>query len=148
MRIAVGLLVAVSAGALTSALADPPTDAQAAPAATAAQAAPAASTSAPAPATPAPAAAAPGATADKAAADQTVLVKAQLDRDTQHFLAEGYKPEMHGGEQIYCKKETALGSRLSPVKNCGTIEQLKLTEKRSQQGVSDAQRQQIGTSFH
>jgi hypothetical protein len=49
---------------------------------------------------------------------------------------------MHGGEQIYCRKETALGSRLAPVKNCGTIEQLKLNEQKTKAGVYDAQRQQ------
>jgi hypothetical protein len=138
MRIAVGLLAALSAGALASALADPPTDAaqSASAGASAAQAAPAAST--------APAAAA----ATEAAAAKAAAAKADLDRDTQHFLAEGYKPEMRGGEQAYCRKETALGSRLAPVKNCGTIEQLKLSEQQTQSGLRDSQRQQVGTSGH
>jgi hypothetical protein len=70
------------------------------------------------------------------------------DKDAQYFLALGYKPEMHGGEQIYCLKGTALGSRLTPVKHCGTIKQLQLAEQRTQSGVYDAQRQQKGTSFH
>ena len=136
MRIAVGLLAALSAGALASALADPPTDAQSAPAAaTTVQAAPDAS-------------AAPAiATATEAAAAKAAA-KAELDRDTQHFLAEGYKPEMRGGEQVYCRKETALGSRLAPVKNCGTIEQLKLSEQQTQNGLRDTQRQQVGISNH
>jgi hypothetical protein len=144
MRIAVGLLAALGAGALTSALADPPTEA--APATTAAPAAPAPAAPAPAAATAAaPATAAP---AETAAADQTVLIKAQLDRDTQHFLAEGYKPEIRHGEQFYCRKETALGSRLSTVKTCGTIEQLKLNEQEAKTNVSDMQRAQVGTSSH
>jgi hypothetical protein len=142
MRIAVGLLAALSAGALTSALADPPTEA--APATTAAPAAP----TAPPAAAPAPAAAAPAATAETTAADHTVLIKAQLDKDTQHFLAEGYKPEIRHGEEMYCKKETALGSRLSTVKTCGTIEQLKLNEQEAKANVSDMQRAQVGTSSH
>ena len=132
MRIAVGLLACLGAGALTSALADPSTEA--APAATAAPATPAAATPAPA--------------ADQTAATQVITAKAELDRDTAHFVAEGYKPEMRNGEQIYCRKETALGSRLTPVKNCGTIEQLKLNEGRAQAGVSASQRQQTGTSTH
>jgi len=128
MRIAVALLACLGAGALTSAFADPQSEAK--PAASAAQSAPApAATAAPA-ATPAP---------DAAAA---AAAKAGLDVDTRHFLALGYKPEMRGGEQVYCRKETALGSRLAPVKNCGSIEQLKLAEERAKSGVFDAQRQQ------
>jgi hypothetical protein len=134
MRIAVGLLAVLSAGALTSALADPPTEAQSAPAAATAQPAPAAST-------------APATAADDAAA-RAAAAKAELDRDTQHFLAEGYKPEMHGGEQVYCKKETALGSRLAPLKNCGTIEELKLSEQQTRNGLRDTQRQQVGLQGH
>ncbi len=135
MRIAVGLLACLGAGALTSALADPQIEAQSAPA-------PAAAAAASAPATPASAATdAADAAATKAAA-AAAAAKAELDKDTQHFLAEGYRPEMHGGEQIYCRKETALGSRLAPVKNCGTIEQLKVSEQRTKAGVYDAQRQQ------
>jgi hypothetical protein len=141
MRFAVGLLACLGAGALTSALADPQADAQSAPAAAVA---PAAS----APATPAaPAAEAASATSAKAPATPAAA-RPELDKDTQHFLAEGYKPEMRGGEQIYCHKETALGSRLTPVKNCGTIEQLKLAEQQSRSGVYDAQRQQTNPSYH
>jgi hypothetical protein len=139
MRIAAGLLASLAAGAVTIALADPPTEAAPAPAQ---QAAPAAASTA------ASTAAAPAAAATPAAS-ATPAAKPEIDKDTQHFVAEGYKPEMHGGEQVYCRKETALGSRLAPVKNCGTIEQLKLNEKRSQAGVADAQRQQtMGPSSH
>ena len=137
MRIAAALLACLGAGALTSALADPAADAP--PGKPAATEAPAAA---------APAASASTAAPQPAASDRTVLNKAELDKDAQHFLAEGYKPEMHNGEQIYCKKETALGSRLTQVKNCGTIEQLKLAEQKTQAGVSDAQRQQTNPTFH
>lgn len=135
MRIAVGLLACLAASAFTSAFADPTTEA--APTATAAQAAPAA-----------PAEEANAAAQAKAAA-QAAAAKAELDMDTRHFLGLGYKPEMHGGEQLYCRRETALGSRLTPVKNCGTIQQLKVAEQRARAGVSDAQRQQsMGASGH
>jgi hypothetical protein len=138
MRIAAGLLACLTAGAVTIALANPPTEA-----APAEQTAPA-----PAASTTAPAAAAPATPATQAA-PATPAAKPEIDKDTEHFVAEGYKPEMHGGEQVYCRKEAALGSRLSQVKNCGTIEQLKLNEKRSQSGVADAQRQQtMGPSSH
>ena len=149
MRIAVGLLACLGAGALTSALADPQIEAQAATAVPAATAAPAGS----APATPAQAAAPDAAAASQAAAAQAEAAKAaaakvQLDKETQHFVAQGYRPEIRGGEQVYCKKETALGSRLSPVKYCGTIEELRLAEDRAKQGVSNAQRQQQTPQVH
>jgi len=159
MRIAVGLLACLGAGALTSALADPQIEAQAATAVPAATAAPAGST----PATPAQAAAPDAAAASQAAASQAAAsqaaasqaeaakaaaAKVQLDKETQHFVAQGYRPEIRGGEQVYCKKETALGSRLSPVKYCGTIEELRLAEDRAKQGVSNAQRQQQTPQVH
>ena len=134
MRIAAGLLACLAAGVLSSALADPSTDT--------APATPAAPNAAPA------AAATPDAAAAAQAAAKAAAEKAEIDRDTQHFLAEGYKPEMHGGEQVYCRREKALGSRLAPVKNCGTIEQLKLSEQQTKNGLRDTQRQQVGTSTH
>jgi hypothetical protein len=127
MRIVVGVMACLGAGALTSALADPPTDTQGdKPAATAA--APAAS--------PAPASASQAASSDAAAA-RAAAAKAQLDRDTRHFLAEGYKPEMHRGEQIYCRKENVLGSRVTAMKDCGTIEQLRVREERTNENAHE-----------
>jgi hypothetical protein len=132
MRLVVGLLACLSAGALTSALADPLAEPTPAPAAAdpAAAAAPAA----------VPTAATPAAKVETASA----AAKPAVDLDTQHFLALGYKPEMRGGQQVYCRRETALGSRLAPVKNCGTIEQLKLIEQQTKSGLRDTQRQQVG----
>lgn len=137
MRIAVGLLTCLAAGALTSAFGDPATPQPAttvAPAESVAEKSDAQAPAALAPAAVAPAAAPPAAPA--AASTE------QLDQDTRHFLAEGFKPEMHGGQQLYCRKEIVVGSRLSAVKNCGTIAELKVSEQRAQSGVSDAQRQQ------
>ena len=134
MRIAAGLLASLAAGAVTIALADPQTETAAAPAA---QAAPAAAATAAAPA----AASAPAASATPAA-------KPEIDKDAEHFMAEGYKPEMHHGQQLYCHKETALGSRVNQVKTCGTLEQLKLNESAARSSVSDMQRSQVGTSGH
>jgi hypothetical protein len=78
----------------------------------------------------------PTATAAAVPGDQ-----AQLEKDVQHFIALGFKPEMRGGEQLYCRKETALGSRLAAVKNCGTIAQLRLAEQSAKADVAKAQRQ-------
>jgi hypothetical protein len=135
MRFVVGLLACLSAGALTSALADPPAD-QPATAPAAAAAAPTAPAASAAPASPAAAA-----TATPAAAP---AARPAIDFDTQHFVANGYKPEMRHGEQVYCKRETALGSRVNAVKTCGTIAELKLMEQRTKQGLQDTQRQQVG----
>jgi len=132
MRIAVGLLACIGAGALASALANPPADTtEGKPAATAAPAA-----TAP-PASPAAAAASSQAASSDAAAARAAAAKAQLERDTRHFLAEGYKPEVHGGEQIYCRREAVLGSRVTAMKDCGTIAELRVREERTNEGAHD-----------
>jgi len=132
MRIAVGLLACLAVGALNTALADPPTEAN--PAAPAGQSAPATA------ATPAAAA--------TTAAPATPAANPDVDKDTQHFIAEGYKPEMRHGEQVYCKKDASLGSRVNMVKTCGTLEQLKLQERAAKENVSNMQRAQTGTTSH
>ena len=132
MRIAVGLLACLAAGAVTTVLADPSTEAAPAPAA---QAAPAAH-------------AAPAAAAATPAAPAAPVAKPAIDKDAEHFMAEGYKPEMRRGQQVYCKTETELGSRVNRVKTCGTLEQLKLNENEARSNVSDMQRAQVGTSSH
>ncbi|HLY51884.1 MAG TPA: hypothetical protein VKQ31_02635 [Steroidobacteraceae bacterium] len=60
----------------------------------------------------------------------------------RHFLAEGFKPETRGGEEVYCRKEHAIGSRINTVKHCGTIKELKLMEQQTRKGVEESQRQQ------
>ncbi|HEV2228027.1 MAG TPA: hypothetical protein VGR86_03660 [Steroidobacteraceae bacterium] len=117
MRIVVGLLACLSAAALSAAFADPPA---ASPPATPAPAATPASTAS----TPAPAA------------------KPAEDVEVKRFLAEGYKPEMHHGQEVYCRKDNVVGSRLSAVKTCGTIEELKLMEQQTRRGVEESLRQQ------
>lgn len=115
MRIVVGLLACLSATALSAALADPP--AASPPTATATAAAPASTASTPA-----------------------LAAKPAEDLDVRHLLAEGYKPEMHRGEEVYCRKDAALGSRLSTVRTCGTIKELKLQEQEARRAVQDTQR--------
>lgn len=117
MRIVVGLLACLSATALGVALADPP--------------------AASSPTTTAPATT-PASTASTAAP----AAKPAEDVEVKHFLSEGYRPEMHGGQEVYCRKDSVVGSRLSAVKTCGTIEELKLMEQQTRRGVEDSQRQQ------
>lgn len=138
MRIAIGLLACIGAGALTTTFAEPPTEAAPTATSTPAATATAATNANAKPAAP---------TTDEAAA-KAAAAKAEVDRDTRHFLALGYKPEMHHGEQIYCRKDTDLGSRLTQVKNCGTIEELKLQEQSARTGVADTQRKQVGIQTH
>lgn len=121
MRIAVGLLAALSAGALTSAFADPPTDA-----------APAAAT-APAVATATAAAATPASAATKPA-------EPDIDQVEKHFVAEGYRPEMRSGVKVFCRRETALGSHLPGPKVCGTAEQLNALEADAKDATEHVQK--------
>jgi pyruvate/2-oxoglutarate dehydrogenase complex dihydrolipoamide acyltransferase (E2) component len=122
MRIAVGLLAALSAGALTSALADPPTDA-----APAAATAPATPTNAPA------AAATTSAPATKPAAPE-------FDQVERHFVAEGYRPEMRNGLKVFCRRETALGSHLPGPKVCATAAQLNAAEAEAKEATEQVQK--------
>ena len=126
MRIFVAALAALGAGAASLALADP----SATPPATEA-----------APVT-APAPAAPAVPATPAAAS-TAAVQAskaqEIDPFEKHLMAEGYRPEMQGGEKMYCRKDAPLGSRLSGQKTCATAEQWKLREDQTKEGVSKAQ---------
>ncbi|MGO9804185.1 MAG: hypothetical protein ACLPTM_02835 [Steroidobacteraceae bacterium] len=128
MRFVVGVLAC--AGAVNLALADDPPPAPAASAAAAPSIAAAAAT---------PASAATSVTTAAAAA------KPAVDPDVQHFTQEGFKPEMRHGQEVYCRKELATGSRVSAVKNCGTIEDLKLQEQRAKTEVEQGQRQQSMT---
>jgi hypothetical protein len=61
------------------------------------------------------------------------------DADVQHFLAEGYKPETRGGHEVYCRKESTIGSRVTEKKVCGTIEELRVKEARAQSDVHQSQ---------
>jgi hypothetical protein len=87
----------------------------------------------PAPATPAAstAAAAPAAAASTPVAS-TPVDAVQSEADAKKAAAAerikksglgGYKPEVHGGNTVYCKVEQTLGSRFS-TKQCRSYEQL------------------------
>jgi hypothetical protein len=136
MRFVAAVLASVGVGAVSLALADPPTTApvQGAPAA----AAPAAAAATPA-ATPA-AAAAP--TAAVAATPEAAA--AEAERQEKHFLSEGYKIEMHHGDKYFCRREEVLGSRLGGEKYCSTALQLTATEAQAKELVERSQRQQTG----
>lgn len=137
MRLVVGLLAC--AGAVNLAFANDPPAAPAAPAAST----PATAT---APASSAAATTAPATAASAANAAQTAAAaaKPEVDKDIQHFTQQGYKPEMRHGQEVYCRKETVIGSRLASQKICGTIDELKMMEMQSRSNMEQAQQRQTG----
>jgi len=138
MRLVVGLLLSVTVGGASVALADPP----ATPAAPPAAQAPAATTATP-PATPnAPA------TPAKDASSSNVVIQSTPEVEVleKHFLAEGYKMEMHHGEKYFCRREEELGTRLGGQKVCGTAQQLQATEREAQAAYQRGQSQQNNPS--
>jgi hypothetical protein len=126
MRFEVGVLVCLTAGAVSLALADPLAPPPAA--APAAAASPASAT--------APAASAP------AAITTTDPAKPALNPDEKLLLSRGYKLEMHGGQKLFCRREQVLGSRLGEQKHCGTVDQLKVSQQESQEATEKIQRNQ------
>ncbi|MGP8032826.1 MAG: hypothetical protein ACLPQ6_01680 [Steroidobacteraceae bacterium] len=133
MRFAAGLLAL--AGAVNLALAEEPPAAPASVPAAPAASAPAAA------ATPAAAAAIP-ASAAQSSTTAAAATKPAVDKDIQHFMQEGFKPQMRRGQEIYCRKELAIGSRLAPQSTCGTIEELKLMERQTRSDMEQAQQRQ------
>jgi hypothetical protein len=131
MRIAVGLLACIGAGALTSALADPPS-----------VAAPAGATTAPASADSAPVAASAKATpaaAPNAATASNASAPPELGQEEKQLIAQGYRLEIHGNQKLFCRRETALGSHLPGPKVCASAERLKAAEAEAKEATSHVQ---------
>jgi len=74
-----------------------------------------------------------------AASSTTPADQPAVDPDVQHFLDEGYKPEMRGGKQVYCHKVTDIGTRVGTKTICGSIEELRAREQRTQNDVHQSQ---------
>jgi hypothetical protein len=110
MRIAV-MTILLCAGSCM-AFADEPAPAPATPAASTAAAAPAAAASTPVASTP----------VDAVQSEADAKKAAAAERIKKSGLG-GYKPEVHGGNTVYCKVEQTLGSRFS-TKQCRSYEQL------------------------
>ena len=148
MRFVMGVLLCLGAGGITAALADPATPAATAAAASGTAPATPAAPAAPASAAPASAPAAPAQDARAAApapdAKQTVVVQGSPEEQAleKHFLAEGYKIEMHNGAKVFCRREEELGSRLAAHKTCGTAQQLQFTEQEAKAAYQRGQSQQ------
>jgi hypothetical protein len=146
MRRVVRVLTCVAFVASGLAVADPPgtsptqTAAPSQGTAPAPAAAPAAST----PAAPsAPAASAPPAAAAAAGTKPVVIQSTpEIDLLEKHFLAEGYKIEMHNGEKLFCRREEQLGSHLGGQKVCASAQQLNFTEQEAKGSMNRSMMQQ------
>jgi hypothetical protein len=138
MRLVIGILACVSAGAI--ALADTPPQTPTQPAASSVTTAPSPAAAA-AVAVPAPAAAATPPTTSATGASREAT--AAIDPREKLLRLKGYRLEMRRGEKIYCRNEEVLGSRLAGRKVCGTVEELENREHLSQEMIGNAQRQQL-----
>ncbi|HLJ37218.1 MAG TPA: hypothetical protein VKT54_02285 [Steroidobacteraceae bacterium] len=84
----------------------------------------------------------PAATTTTTSATTTTTAPAEkpaVNADVEHFLAEGYKPETRGGKQVYCRKQTEIGTRIGGKTVCGTIEELRVREQRAQNDMQQSQ---------
>jgi hypothetical protein len=55
----------------------------------------------------------------------------------------GYRLEMRNGQKVYCRSEEVLGSRLGRKKTCGSVEELEEREHLSREVTETAQRSQL-----
>jgi hypothetical protein len=132
MRFIIGLALCFCAMQASQALADDQTSSAAQPAPASPPAASSAATPASSSTTAKPASdAKPAASSTGAAPDEAT---------DKRLRSQGYKPEMHNGNTVYCRKETELGSRF-PSKVCATPEQLANANKDSQDALDKVQRQ-------
>ena len=146
MRMITGLLVAVSIGAMSSALAMEPPPSSTPPASqsvmeSAAQsAAPVSSQAAST-----TAAKADPKTDSSDQATKVVLTAGDSEAAAQlkRLKAAGYKPEIHGSEVWFCRKEVIMGSRLEK-KICNTADQLMRQEADARQMTDHIQRRISG----
>ncbi len=58
----------------------------------------------------------------------------------EHVLrTAGYKPRLRNGETIWCRQETAIGSRLAQQERCGTPEQIERSVQEAKDTVEKLQ---------
>lgn len=117
MRLIVGVLACVAASAVTVAMADPP----------------------------ASPAAAPSATASTTATPAADSAKASISNDDGALLAAGYKPQMRGGQKVWCRREAqTTGTRLSRDKEtCNTADTVKEQLKNGREMTERSQKNQL-----
>jgi len=127
MRKLIGLLALISAAGVSPVFAtDPP---------------PAETTSTPAKTEPSADAKATSTTTANPVDSQVKLIAGDTEADKQlkRLKAAGYKPEAHGDQVVFCRKEPVLGTRFQR-KVCNTAEQLESLAATSQNEVEQMQR--------
>jgi hypothetical protein len=67
----------------------------------------------------------------------------ELSAYEQHLINLGYKPQVRNGEKVYCRREAALGSRISAAQHCGTVAQLATTTQDGKDYLDNTQRNQL-----
>ncbi len=70
------------------------------------------------------------------------VAASQLSADEQRLINLGYKPQMRNGEKIYCRREAALGSRISAAQRCGTVTELAASSQEGKDYLEKTQRTQ------
>jgi len=79
------------------------------------------------------------------AAEAAVTITAEQEKQLR---AAGYKPEMNNGEQIWCRREAALGSRVNAQKTCGTAKSLAVSIQETQDRFRATQSKQWSPTTH
>jgi hypothetical protein len=144
MRPALALL-AVLTGGLSIAFADPPeTPATPKPESTAAQSAHAQEPTGQNSATPAAPEPATGAAVQTPAAVPPAPSASDERMAQQQLRLQGYRPSMVNGEQLYCRREAPLGSRLESVRHCVTLAEAELMAKEGKETTERLQRNPPG----
>ena len=148
MRMITGLLVAVSIGAISSALAMEPPPSTTPPASqsateSAAQSAAPVSTQAQAASTTAAKADTKTDSSDQATKVVLTAGDSEAAAELKRLKAAGYRPEIHGSEVWFCRKEVIMGSRLEK-KICNTADQLMRQEADARQMTDHLQRRISG----
>ena len=59
---------------------------------------------------------------------------------SHRLRAAGYKPRVRNGTTVWCRPETALGSRLAQVERCGTPEQIDRSVQNAKEAVENMQK--------
>ena len=83
-----------------------------------------------------------------AAAAAPVANAQETSVQERHFLAIGFKPEIHDGQQVFCRRESVVGSRLSAVKVCGTLAELWAAESGTRGDIEIMQNHQTNPTYH
>jgi len=129
MRLAVGLLAALSGLSCSQAFATEPGPAASSPPGQ--QPATAQSTASIAPAVATPPAAPAASTSASATQSTTAGKKPALTAQEKRLISQGYELEVHKDQKYFCRSEPTLGSHFSH-KTCQTEEQLLATTRESQ----------------